>query len=88
MNDSAPSTIAASTTCPRPERLCLEHSADHTESHQQTTAAKISDDIERHHGLAARGTYLVQQTGQCDVIEVVTGALRQGSGLAHPVMRV
>ena len=86
-SDAAPSTMAASTTCPTPGSLGVDDGGQHAERQQHATATEIAHQVERGHRAIAGPPHRFEGTGQGDVVDVVTGSLRHGTCLTpagHP----
>ena len=81
-SSEAPSTIAASTTWPRPlVRASMTRTGD-AECEQHAAAAEVADQVERRHRRLAGAADRVQHAGERDVVDVVAGALGERTVLA------
>ena len=84
-----PSTMAASTTWPRPLVRGLEQRGEHPDDEVERAAAEVADEVDRHLGWSAGAADGVQGAGDGDVADVVTGSLRERTVLApagHPAV--
>ena len=83
MSTAAPSTMAASTTWPSPERLASTSAADDAEGQQHAAAAEVADQVERRRwGASPARPIGCEGAGEGDVVDVVAGRLGVGAVLA------
>ena len=81
MSRLAPSTIAASTTWPRPERCASQQRREHADEQQHRAAAEVADEVQRRHRPLAGPADGVQRAGERDVVDVVA---RRAAPSARP----
>ncbi len=82
-----PSTIAASTTWPLPERLPLPQRREHADEQEHRPAAEVADEVQRRHRPLAGPADRVQHAVERDVVDVVAGLLAARAVWPHPVIR-
>ena len=88
-SDAVPSTIAASTTCPRPELRASRIAASSPNARYSEPPRVVADEIERERWRRVAPADGVQYAGDGDVVDVVTGRLGQRALLApagHPTV--
>ena len=84
-----PSTMAASTTWPRPDARASQQRGEDTDQQQHGAAAEVADEVQRQHRPVAGPADRVQGAGERDVVDVVAGVPRQRPVLApagHPAV--
>ena len=84
---AAPSTIAASTTCPWPGAARFDDPADDAEREQHPPATEVADEVDRRRRALVGEPEVREHTGEGDVVDVVPGCLRERAVLAptrHP----
>ena len=84
MRYAAPSTIAASTTWPFARAARFEHPAHHAEGQEHAAAAEVADHVDRRRGRLPGAPEVRERAGERDVVDVVTGGLRERTVLAPP----
>ena len=81
--------MAASTTCPLPERFASSRPHTSPEREIEPAAAEVPDEVEGGDGRTAPCSYRVQRPGEGDVVDVVPGRVGDGTFLAptrHPAV--
>ena len=89
MSEAAPSTIAASTTCPLPERADLHERGGDAEGEQHPAAAEVADQVQRRDRPLPRPPDGPQGAPDGDVVDVVPGRTGPRAVLApagHPAV--
>ena len=79
---AAPSTIAASTTWPLPERAALDQRARDAEREQHAAAAEVADQVQRRRRRLAAPADRSERAGERDVVDVVARGVRERALLA------
>ena len=70
----APSTIAASTTCPLPDFSRSNSAQDDAERAHQSAAGEVADEVDRRERTLVTAADRVERAGDRDVVDVVSGA--------------
>ena len=82
ISSAAPSTIAASTTWPLPERSRSSSAQTMPKASSMPAAAEVADQVQRRHRRLAAAADRLERAGERDVVDVVPGGLRQRAVLA------
>ena len=84
-----PSTMAASTTWPRPLVRASSSGGEHADDEVERAAAEVADEVDRHLRRPAGPADRVQRAGEGDVADVVPGGVGERAVLApagHPAV--
>jgi len=83
VSKAAPSTMAASMTCPRPDRERSYKRGEDTHREEHAAAAEVADEVEGVAAGARRRGRGSNAPGDGDVVDVVNGSGIGPSGLTH-----